>query len=152
MSGRVQVVVDAFDQVNGNRREPSPRVCDAGLSGADERRRARAAAVEDPRENIRFDRLSADPDAPRTVYAPGSGIPFYGRRITRFLYIVTNTFHDGAASTGFWDTSALPPGDYTLRIWAVDFAGNAATENRDVPITILPPEPVVAAPPAGSPR
>ena len=101
----------------------------------------------DPRENIRFDQLSADPDAPRTVYAPGSGIPFYGQRITRFLYIVTNRFHGGTASTSFWDTSALPPGDYTLRIWAVDFAGNAATENRDVPVTILTQEPMVAPQP-----
>ena len=85
------------------------------------------------------------------MYAPGSGIPFYGQRITRFLYIVTNRFHGGTASTGFWDTSALPPGEYTLRIWAVDFA-ERGDQNRDVPITILPPEPVVPAPPPGSPR
>jgi sugar lactone lactonase YvrE len=149
VSGRVQVVVDAFDQVNGNRqnRRLGLRTLGYQVLTSD------GAPVPgvDPRENIRFDQLSADPDAPRTVYAPGSGIPFYGRRITRFLYIVTNTFHGGTASTGFWDTSALPPGDYTLRIWAVDFAGNAATENRDVPVTILPQE-EMAAPLPGSSR
>ena len=150
VSGHVQVVVDAFDQVNGNRptRRLGLRTLGYQVLTSD------GVPVQgggDPRENIRFDQLSADPDAPRTVYAPGSGIPFYGQRITRFLYIVTNRFHGGTATTGFWDTSTLPPGDYTLRIWAVDFAGNAATENRDVPVTILPPDPVVAPQP-GSPR
>jgi len=151
VSGRVQVVVDAFDQVNGNRKNRRLGLRTLGYQVlANDGTPVQGS--EDPRENIRFDQLSADPDAPRTVYAPGSGIPFYGQRITRFLYIVTNRFHGGTASTGFWDTSALPPGDYTLRIWAVDFAGNAATENRDVPITILPPEPVAAVPLPGSPR
>jgi hypothetical protein len=149
VSGRVQVVVDAFDQVNGNRqnRRLGLRTLGYQVLTSDG---LPVPGATDPRENIRFDQLSADPDAPRTVYAPGSGIPFYGQRITRFLYIVTNTFHGGTASTGFWDTTALPPGDYTLRIWAVDFAGNAATENRDVPVTILPQEPVVAPQPGSS--
>ena len=148
--GRVQVVVDAFDQVNGNRRNRRLGLRTLGYQVLNSDG-SPVIAAEDPRENIRFDRLSADPEAPRTVYAPGSGIPFYGQRITRFLYIVTNTFRGGAASTGYWDTSVLPPGDYTLRIWAVDFAGNAATENRDVPVTILPSE-QSAPPQPGSSR
>jgi hypothetical protein len=84
-----------------------------------------------------FDRLAIDPDAARLVYAPGSGIPFYGRRTTRFLYAVTNTFRDGVASPGFWDSNALAPGNYTLRVRAVDVRGNEALANRDVPVTVI---------------
>jgi hypothetical protein len=72
------------------------------------------------------------------VYAPGSGIPFYGQRRTRFLYIVTNTFRDGVVSPGAWDTRQLAPGDYTLRIRAADISGNEATARRDVAVTVLP--------------
>jgi hypothetical protein len=74
------------------------------------------------------------------VYASGSGIPFYRRGRTRFLYVVTNTMRGGAASRGFWDASALPPGDYTLRILACDINGNEAVRNRDVRVTIPPVE------------
>ena len=43
---------------------------------------------------------------------------------------------DGRAERGLWDTSELPPGDYTLRLVAADFNGNEADEGRDVPVTI----------------
>ena len=70
------------------------------------------------------------------MYAPGSGIAFYGERRTRFLYIVTNTLRDGVAKQGFWDTAQLPPGDYTLRVHAADIHGNVARARRDVAVTI----------------
>ena len=50
---------------------------------------------------------------------------------------MTNTFRNGVASHGFWDTTLLAPGDYTLRAWAADIRGNAAVANRDVPVTIV---------------
>jgi hypothetical protein len=93
---------------------------------------------ERPRATIVFNRLDAAPDAARLVYAPGSGIPFYGRRTTRFLYTVTNTFRDGVAASGVWDTTALTPGNYTLRIHAGDVRGNQAVANRDLRVTIEP--------------
>jgi hypothetical protein len=80
-----------------------------------------------------------DPAAARLVYAQGSGIPYYNGRRTRFLYIVTNTFRDGVASAGFWDTTALAPGNYILRAWAADIRGNVATVNRDLRVTVEPP-------------
>jgi hypothetical protein len=73
------------------------------------------------------------------IYAAGSGIPFYGRRSTRLLYVVTNTLSGGVASMGAWDTGELPPGDYTLRIFAADMRGNVASANRDVAVTVTPP-------------
>jgi hypothetical protein len=97
-----------------------------------------APGFDDVRHTLRFEHLAADPDAAHLVYGPGSGIPFYGRRRTRFLYIVTNTFRDGVAAQGFWDTTLLPPGDYTLRAWAADIRGNVATANRDLPVVVAP--------------
>jgi hypothetical protein len=85
--------------------------------------------------------MPIDRDAPRLVYAPGSGIPFYGNRRTRFLYTVTSTFREGHAADGFLDTTRLAFGDYTLRIKATDFSGNEATRNRDLLITIVPRDP-----------
>jgi sugar lactone lactonase YvrE len=132
--GPVQVVVDAWDQADGNR--PSRRLGLYALGfqvllpdGTP------APGFDEPRLTIRFDRLG-DPDAPRLVYAPGSGIPFYGQRSTRFLYSITNVFIDGVAAPGLWDAGALPPGDYTLRIIAEDIRGNQAITRRDLPITI----------------
>jgi hypothetical protein len=134
VSGDVRIVVDAWDQADGNRPNRRLGVFELGYQvlhpdGAP------APGFESPRMTIRFDRLG-DAQAPALVYAPGSGIPFYGERRTRFLYVVTNTFHDGAAAAGAWRTRELPPGDYTLRIHARDASGNAAATNRDLAITI----------------
>lgn len=138
VAGRVHVVVDAWDQADGN--EPRRRL---GLFrlGYQVLNKDGSAALgfARARDTIRFDALVADPEAARLVYAPGSGIRFYRGRATHFRYIVTNTLRDGAASAGVWDTSALPPGDYVLRVLAADFAGNEALANRDLPVTIVTP-------------
>ncbi|HEX7314102.1 MAG TPA: hypothetical protein VF297_09270 [Pyrinomonadaceae bacterium] len=133
--GRVRVVVDAFDQVDGN--QPRRRL---GLyrlgyqlllpDGTP------APGFEQPRIQIEFDRLPPGREAPKIAYADESGITVYGSKETRFLYEVTNTVRHGRAERGTWDTTALPPGDYTLRIHAADLAGNEAADNRDVPVTI----------------
>ena len=81
-------------------------------------------------------RLAVQPDAARLVYAPGSGIPFYGGRRTRFLYVVTNTFHDGRAGEDFWDTTSLAPGQYIVRVHARDISGNEAKVNRDAAVVV----------------
>lgn len=134
--GRVRVVVDAWDHVNGNlarRRLGLYRLGYQLLDAAGEP----VEGYEAPRETILFDRHPADADA-QVIYSSGSGIPVYGRRSTRFLYVVTSTLRDGVSSDGFLDTSTLAPGDYTLRILAADIAGNAALGNRDVAISIRP--------------
>jgi hypothetical protein len=135
ISGDVRVVVDAWDQADGNRPHRRLGLFELGYqvlfpNGSP------APGFESPRMTIRFDRLGADPRAPGLVYASGSGIPFYGERRTRFLYVVTNTFRGGTAAAGAWRTADLPPGDYTLRIHARDASGNAALMNRDLPVTI----------------
>ena len=89
-----------------------------------------------PRVTIDFTQLPQDARAPALVYAPGSGIPVYGTRRTRFLYTVTNTVHDGIAEEGAWDTTTLEPGRYTLRIYAADSAGNEAVKGRDLAVVV----------------
>lgn len=133
--GRVRVVVDAFDQVDGNQPRRRLGLYRLGyqLLHADG---SPAPGFEQPRVQIEFDRLPPDREAPKIAYADESGITVYGSRETRFLYEVTNTVRHGRAERGTWDTTALPPGNYILRILAADFAGNEAIDNHDVLITL----------------
>lgn len=145
VSGRVMVVVDAWDQADGNLPNRRLGLYDLGYQVLTPGGQP-APGFEHVRETLRFDRSVSDVEAVRLVYAPGSGIPFYGGRRTRFLYVVTNTFRDGVAEPGFWDTTSLAPGDYILRAWATDINGNPAVVNRDLPVVILPPAAAAPAP------
>jgi hypothetical protein len=133
--GRVEVVVDAWDQADGNVpwRRLGLHTLGYQVLRADG---TPAPGFEHPRVTLRFDRIGLTAD-PRLVYAAGSGIPAYGSRRTRFLYTITNRLEDGVTSQDRWDTTPLPPGDYILRIHAADIAGNAAMSRRDVPVTVL---------------
>jgi hypothetical protein len=129
----VRIVADAWDRADGNRPNRRLGLYVLGYEVLD-RDRTPVEGFGTVRDTIRFDRLAWDPDAAQQVFAPGSGIPFYGRRVTRFLYVVTNSFRDGVAQTGYWDTTELAPGDYVLRVWAGDFAGNRTS--RDLPVRV----------------
>jgi murein DD-endopeptidase MepM/ murein hydrolase activator NlpD/sugar lactone lactonase YvrE len=148
--GRVRIVVDGWDQADGNRPNRRLGLYSLGyqILKADG---TPVAGFERPRETIQFDRLALQPDAAALVYAPGSGIPFYRGRRTRFLYIVTNTFKGGAAAEGFWDTSSLAPGTYVVRIHARDVRGNEAVGNRDLSVVVEPPANGIGAPAAPRP-
>jgi hypothetical protein len=135
VSEPVRIVVDAWDQAEGNRPERRLGLYDLGYQIL-QRDGTPAAGFEQVRHTLRFDRLAHDANAARLAYAEGSGIPVYGARRTRFLYVVTNTLRGGVAGEGVWDPSTLPAGDYVVRIWAADIRGNAATANRDLPVTI----------------
>ena len=140
VSGRVQVVVDAWDQVNGNRPNRRLGLYDLGYQILN-RDGTPVPGFESVHRTLRFDRLTIDPRAATLAYAPGSGIPFYRGRRTRFLYLVTNSLSDGVGSAGWWDTTTLVPGDYIIRVRAADIRGNVALANRDLLITIANPRP-----------
>jgi sugar lactone lactonase YvrE len=135
LRGRVSIVVDAYDQVDGNQPRRRLGLYKLGyqllLPDGNP-----APGFEQPRIRIEFNRLPPGGDAPKIAYAGESGITVYGSKQTRFLYEVTNTVRDGYAARSAWDTSELPAGDYTLRIIAADFNGNEADANRDLPVTI----------------
>lgn len=136
VDGPVRIVVDGWDQVDGN--APRRRL---GLHRLGyqllHRDGTPAPGFEAPRETIVFDRLIPDPHAPHVVYASGSGIPFYGTRGSRFIYVVTSTFRGGIATPGMWDPGELPAGDYIIRILAEDISGNEAIGNRDLLVSIV---------------
>jgi len=80
--------------------------------------------------------MPTSPDAAKIIYAPDSGDTVHSDQRTRFLYVVTNELRDGQVRVGGWDPAKLPPGQYTIRIYAADRAGNTAVAGRDLPIVV----------------
>jgi DNA-binding beta-propeller fold protein YncE len=134
-AGALSLVVDAWDQVDGD--QPGRRLglyrLGYQILKADG---SPVTGFEQPLITMVFDVLPADRAAAKIAYAPESGETVHGARETRFLYVVTNIVRGGRAETGSWNPAGLAPGDYIIRIDAADYAGNTATENRDLPISV----------------
>ncbi|MDQ3907120.1 MAG: NHL repeat-containing protein, partial [Acidobacteriota bacterium] len=92
--GAVRVVVEAYDQVDGNaaRRRLGLYRLGFQLLRADG---TGAQGFGGPRVNIEFDRLPPLRDAVKIAYADESGITVYGNKETRFFYEVTNAVGHG---------------------------------------------------------
>jgi hypothetical protein len=134
-AGGLAIVVDAWDQVDGNlpRRRLGLYRLGWQILRADG---TPVPGFERPRVTVEFDRLPTERGAVKIAYAPSSGDTVHGANATRFLYVVTDTIRDGRAEVGAWRPADLPPGDYLLRIFAGDYAGNVATAGRDLPVTL----------------
>lgn len=134
-AGPLGIVVDAYDQADGNAARRKLGLYKVGYQvlRADG---TPLAGFGQPLINIEFNKLPPDPESVKLAYADNSGITVYGSARTRFLYVVTNTVRDGVARTGGWDPAALAPGDYLIRIIAADYVGNEALNGRDLPITV----------------
>ena len=134
-AGPLDIVADAWDQVDNN--EPRRRL---GLYRAGfqilKADGAPLPGYEQPRITIEFDRMPTTPDAVKILYAPDSGDTVHSDQPTRMLYVVSNVVRHGRAERGGWNPAALAAGDYTIRIYAADRAGNVASGGRDLPITI----------------
>jgi hypothetical protein len=133
--GEVSIIVEAYDQVDDNAARRRLGLYKVGYQIL-RAEGAPAPGFDEPRITIEFNRLPPGRDAVRIAYADASGITVYGSSTTRFLYNVTNTVRDGRASTGTWQASELPAGDYILRIFAADYAGNEVSSGHDLPISI----------------
>jgi DNA-binding beta-propeller fold protein YncE len=131
----VQIVVDAWDQVDRNlpRRRLGLHALGYQILRGDG---SPLPGYETPRMNIEFNRMPSDIDAVKIAYGPDSGITVHGSAITRFQYVVTNTVRDGQLATGYWQTHDLPAGDYTVRITARDYSGNVAGAGSDLQLTL----------------
>ena len=133
--GAVQIVVDAFDQMNGDQARRRLGVYKLGyqLLNADGEI---IPGMEQPIITQVYDRLPRNREAVKLAYAESSGITVHGAAETRFVYAINNTLVHGKLTPGGWQVDKLGPGNYTLRILVEDFAGNAATKNRDLAITV----------------
>ena len=134
-AGPLSIVIEGYDQTEGNlaRRKLGLYKVGYQLLAADG---TPLAGFEQPRVNIEFNRLPPDPESVKVAYANNSGITVYGSARTRFLYLATNVVRDGMAAGGSWDPATLAPGDYIIRAMATDYAGNLATGNTELPITV----------------
>ena len=134
-AGPLAIVADAYDQADGNVKRRRLGLYKAGYQLLDAKG-APLPGFEAPRITIEFNRLPPDQESVKVAYAASSGITEYGSAATRFQYVVTNTVRDGQAVPGSWDPATLAPGDYTIRIFAADYAGNEARSGRDLAITV----------------
>lgn len=125
ISGDVDIVVSAYDRVDGNVANRKLGLYRIGYQLLDGKG-GTVAGFERPLMNIEFNRLPWDPSSVLYAYAPGSGVSAYGTP-TRFRYIVTNRVRDGEAMDGLLRTSSLASGDYIIKVIAEDYAGNQAT-------------------------
>ncbi|MFC5474675.1 gluconolaconase [Paraherbaspirillum soli] len=133
--GDFSIVVDAYDQMDGNaaRRRLGLYKLGYQILHADG---TPVRGFEQALVNLEFNRLPPDREAVKIAYADSSGDTVHSSGATRFLYVVTNTVRDGRAKTGSWRAADLPQGDYLIRIFAADYAGNQAINDRDLPITV----------------
>ncbi len=133
--GEVNIVVDAYDQMDGNlaRRRLGLYKLGYQVLHADGRP---VPGFEAPLITQVYDRLPREREAVKLVYADSSGITVYGSKVTRFAYAVSNTMQGGQALPGSWKVADLAPGEYILRIHAADYAGLVATAGRDLPVTV----------------
>ncbi|GGZ06295.1 gluconolaconase [Pseudoduganella plicata] len=133
--GKVDIVVDAYDQMDGNLARRRLGLYRLGYQLLREDGSA-VPGYERPRITQTYDRMPRNQEAVKVVYAPSSGITVYGSAATRFAYALHNTLANGRVTPGAWDVSSIAPGRYTLRIFAADYAGNVATEGRDLAIAV----------------
>jgi sugar lactone lactonase YvrE len=131
VSGDVRIVVRAYDQMDGNaaRRRLGLYRLGYQILNADH---SPAPGFDEPQMNISFESLPDDSSTARIAYAHGSQSGYTGQTV--FAYIVTNRVRDRDASEDYWPASALPPGDYFVRVFAEDFFGNRST--RDVAVKV----------------
>lgn len=125
-AGVVQLAVHARDQVDGNLPRRRLGLYALGWQLLDATGRP-LPGYEQPLMNLEFNRMPPQRDAVLHAYGPDSGITVHGSAVTRFQYLVTNTVRDGRLARAGWDVSALPAGDYQVRITARDWHGNTAS-------------------------
>jgi hypothetical protein len=133
--GQVSIVVDAYDQMDGNEARRRLGLYKLGyqLLGEDGKP---VDGYQQPAITQVYDTLPRNREAVKLVYAASSGITVHGSKATHFAYALNNGMQDGQVSPSMWQVGTVAPGKYILRILAADFAGNVATEGRDLPITI----------------
>ena len=133
--GEVQIVVDAFDQMEGVQARRRLGLYKLGYQLLNAEGEV-ISGMEQPLITQLYDRIPRNREAVKLAYMDGSGITVHGNAETRFAYAINNKLMHGKLTPGAWKVGGLGPGKYTLRILAEDYAGNAAVKGRDLPITV----------------
>ena len=123
LDGKTRIVLDAFDQMDGNAARRKLGIYKTGFQIFDDEGQS-INGFKKPRWTIEFDR-TPDPASVTLVYAKGSKSGATGETI--FRYIVSNRVSGDIAREDFFDTEKLKAGDYLLRVFAVDYFGNSAS-------------------------
>ena len=133
--GEVQIVVDAFDQMNGVQARRRLGLFKLGYQLLNAEGEV-IPGMEQPVITQLYDRIPRNREAVKLAYMEGSGITVHGNAETRFAYAINNSLMHGKLTPGAWKVGTLYPGRYMLRITAEDYAGNAAVKGRDLAITV----------------
>lgn len=128
LSGKTRVVVRAYDRMDGNSERRRLGVFSLGYQIFN----SEGTALSEPIWNIRFGRNPL-PESLSLVYANGSHSGATGETI--FNYIVTNRVDGENFAEGFLDASQIAPGQYTIRVFAIDYFGNTSTKDISVEVT-----------------
>lgn len=133
--GEVQIVVDAFDRMEGVQARRRLGLYKLGYQLLNAEGEV-IPGMERPVITQLYDRIPRNREAVKLAYMEGSGITVHGNAETRFAYAINNSLMHGKLTPGAWKVGTLDAGKYTLRITAEDYAGNAAVKGRDLAITV----------------
>jgi len=128
LTGKIRLVIRAFDQMDGNSERRRLGVYKLGyqILNSDN------SPARDIKWSIVFDRMPSA-DAVRFAYGPGSHSGATGETI--FNYIATNEVEGDTFREGFLDMSAMNAGTYTIRAYAADEFGNTAIKEISFEVT-----------------
>ena len=127
LSGKIRVVVKAYDQMDGNAARRRLGVYRLGYQILKEDK----TPLFEPKTTISFQKMP-DADFVKLVYAVGSKSGYTPDTV--FNYIVTNEVNGDTARENFLDVAQFESGNYVLRVFAEDFFGNQATKEISISI------------------
>ena len=131
VSGDVRIVVRAYDRMDGNAERRRLGLYQLGYQIL-QRDGTPVPGFETPETTISFESLPNDTGTASIAYAEGSKAGATGETI--FGYIVTNRVRDRSAAEQYWNSSALPEGEYVVRVFVADFFGNRTS--RDIAVVV----------------
>ncbi|MCB1023930.1 MAG: hypothetical protein KDB79_06060 [Acidobacteria bacterium] len=125
LSGKTRIVVETFDQMDGNADRRKLGIYRLGYQILDNNGDP-VQGFEKPLWTISFSSLP-DARAVGLVFAKGSRSGATGETI--FRYIVTNEVNGFTARENFFKAGKLKPGAYVLKVFAADFFGNIGSKD-----------------------
>lgn len=128
LSGKIRIVVQAFDQMDGGASYRKLGIHRAGYYVF----KVGSFPSDKIIWTINFDRMPDETAVP-FVYAKGSQSGYTPNTV--FRYIVTNEVSGDFYRENFFEADKLDSGNYILRVFAADFFGNTAS--KDVNFEVL---------------